>query len=503
MLVKNLEITYKCYSSIGNSLELKEMISKVLESFVKETSIIFACYYTENKKLASFGTPIKFNQKKYQELQSVINYITINNHIILALKLDYGCIYMFIEDSNKDIKFLTSMLESFINKLNFSIHCCLNVQKMKKLNELLEKEKKELKAASKSKDIFLANMSHELKTPLNSINIISSVMKKNKNGNLDEQQIKNLEIINGCGNYLLSLINDILDISKLESGKASRHYLQIDLYEVLKEVYEMFYPQINHKKLELYFEYDNNIKYIYSDENKIKQIVKNLLSNALKFVEKGSIYLRVKDEDDFINISVEDEGIGIPQNELENIFDRFRQVNSSTTRKYGGTGLGLSICKELVTLLKGAIFVKSEVGIGSTFYVTLPKNLDSLKHLEFIDLKNDPQEKILLEKKKRKKEKKRVLIYNNNAIGFIDIVVKLQKKCKITQIHDKNQLFINSFEDMKKIIVDADTTPIEDINKLSSIYKNKLIVLTQNSKIEIQNIQLINKNEFDKFIKNL
>lgn len=212
---------------------------------------------------------------------------------------------------------------------------------------------------------------------------------KNKDGKLDEKQVKNLEIINSCGKYLLSLINDVLDISKLEAGRIDVDYSKIDLFGTVNEVYEMFLPQVNEKNTHLYFNFDENIKHIYSDANKIKQIIKNLLSNSLKFVKDGSIYLDVKDEDKYVTIQVKDEGIGIDSDKLEHIFDRFKQADSSTTRKYGGTGLGLAICKELLELLEGTIYVKSKVNVGTTFYVTIPKNLDKLSHMDILEIKDN------------------------------------------------------------------------------------------------------------------
>jgi signal transduction histidine kinase len=252
----------------------------------------------------------------------------------------------------------------------------------------LEDQKTELIQANKSKDDFLANMSHELKTPLNSINVISDVMMRNRANNLDEKQVKNLEIINKCGKDLLFLINDVLDISKLEAGQIILNNGTIDIKELIRSIYDMFYPQTKVKDIDFVLKIDESLNNIYSDEDRIKQIVKNLLSNALKFTQEGKISLIVKDENENIRILVKDEGIGIPEDKLEHIFDRFKQVDGSTTRKYGGTGLGLAICKELAQLLKGNITVKSELDKGSTFEVVISKNEDLIEGLSILDLKN-------------------------------------------------------------------------------------------------------------------
>ncbi|WP_321311746.1 HAMP domain-containing sensor histidine kinase [Halarcobacter sp.] len=486
MLVNNLAITYKCYSSIGNSLDLPLMMKEVLRTFVSETYAVYGLYSIEEdddiKELASFGKIDNFDPFLYDDYKEVINKIYEEDKIILILRLEYGSMYLVIKQLNLDVEFFISMFESFINKLNLSIKSCLNVHKMKKNNELLREQKKELEAANKSKDDFLANMSHELKTPLNSINVISSVMKENKNGNLSARDIKNLEIIQSSGNYLLDLINDVLDLSKLESGRIVVDYSEINLLTLLDEIYNMFLPQTKEKGINLYFEFDKEIEpNIYSDEKKIKQIVKNLLSNAIKFVEKGkSIYLRVKDEDEQINISVKDEGIGIPQNRLSDIFDRFKQADSSTTRKFGGTGLGLAITKELLELLKGSIFVKSKVGIGTTFYVTIPKNSDAIKCLDILTLDDEYNKKKKIVEIEKQAISKNILIYNTDAVKFINIVITLQKDHKLTQVRDMEELLEKIDNNFDVLIVDSNGISKHELNILKETYKKDIYVIKDN-----------------------
>jgi len=273
----------------------------------------------------------------------------------------------------------------------------LNTNFINMIDEINERTKRLYEAKvlaeelSKSKDDFLANMSHELKTPLNSIIVISDVMVKNKAKNLDAKQIKNLEIVNKCGKDLLFLINDVLDISKLEAGAIVLNNNTINIRDLIKTIYEMFYPQTKAKNIDFVLKIDERLENIYSDKEKIKQIVKNLLSNALKFTKEGKISLIVKDEDEDENVRiiVKDEGIGIEEDKLEHIFDRFKQVDGSTTRKYGGTGLGLAICKELAHLLKGEISVSSVINEGSTFEVVFSKNKELLTSLDILSLKGE------------------------------------------------------------------------------------------------------------------
>jgi len=295
-------------------------------------------------------------------------------------------------EEKTEIPFLNSSDE--IGKLSKSMNLMqenlFNRNKeLKEYNDILKKQKYELIAANKAKDDFLANMSHELKTPLNSINVISDLMMRNRTNNLDNKQVKNLEIVNKCGKDLLFLINDILDLSKLEAGQIILNNDTLNVKELMTSIYDMFRPQTRAKNIDFVFKFDNEIESIFSDQDRIKQIIKNLLSNALKFTQEGKISLIVENYNDKIKIKVKDEGIGIPEDKLEHIFDRFKQVDGSTTRKYGGTGLGLSICKELCELLDGTISVRSEVNKGSIFEVILPKKEHLIIGLDLLEIKKD------------------------------------------------------------------------------------------------------------------
>lgn len=314
------------------------------------------------------------------------------NQIIEATKKFDVVEHEMIEiDTKKMKKNEFQKLANTFNKMSKRINeAYINMQQLTMIKDIqknkLEDQKNELIRANKSKDDFLANMSHELKTPLNSINVISDVMGRNKSKNLDEKQIKNLEIINKCGKDLLFLINDVLDLSKLEAGQIVLNNELVNIKNVVSSIYDMFYPQTKNKKIEFELEIDEELENIYSDEDRIKQIIKNLLSNALKFTEEGKIRLIAKDEEDRVRVIVEDEGIGIAEDKLEHIFDRFKQVDGSTTRKYGGTGLGLSISKELAILLKGELVVSSKVGEGSKFEVTFSKNLHLLESFKSLKI---------------------------------------------------------------------------------------------------------------------
>lgn len=239
----------------------------------------------------------------------------------------------------------------------------------------LEKNAQDLQRASKYKSEFLANMSHELRTPLNSSLILAKLLSDNKKGNLDEEQIKFAQTIYSAGNDLLNLINDILDISKVEAGKLELSPRQILLRRTAEELSRTFQPLANQKKLAFIVEIEPTApEMIVSDPARVDQILKNLLSNAIKFTETGTVTLRIAaDQNHMISFAVSDSGIGIATDQHETIFEAFQQADGTINRRYGGTGLGLSISRDLSKLLGGSIRVCSTIGKGSTFTLTLPE----------------------------------------------------------------------------------------------------------------------------------
>lgn len=241
----------------------------------------------------------------------------------------------------------------------------------------LEFQAKQLEAASRYKSEFLANMSHELRTPLNSSLILAKLLADNPAGNLTDEQVRFAETIQTAGNDLLTLINDILDLSKIEAGHLEIRTERVTLGRIADSLERTFRPIAQNKKLEFTVDVaaDCPIE-IQTDRQRLEQVLKNLLSNACKFTEAGSVRLTVSPvEGGKIQFSVTDTGIGIPHADQKIIFDAFRQADSRISRKYGGTGLGLSISRELSRLLGGAISVTSEPGQGSTFSVTIPEVL--------------------------------------------------------------------------------------------------------------------------------
>ena len=250
----------------------------------------------------------------------------------------------------------------------------------------LEQKATELETTSKYKSEFLANMSHELRTPLNSLLILSRTLSDNEEENLSEDQVESARIIYKSGNDLLNLINDILDLSKIEAGKMLVNIESVLLSSLADNVQSTFSHVVADKGLTLAIDLSDDLpESVETDQQKLEQVTKNFLSNAIKFTEKGTIGFSVHlpetgtdlsrsglDLQNAIGISVSDTGIGIPKEKLLDIFEAFQQVDGSTSRKYGGTGLGLSISRELAKLLGGEIQIRSEEGKGTTFTVYFP-----------------------------------------------------------------------------------------------------------------------------------
>ncbi len=265
------------------------------------------------------------------------------------------------------------------------------LERQKKYLENAKKETEEkaiaLEEASKYKSEFLANMSHELRTPLNSLLILAGILAENADGNLTADDVESAEVIQESGNNLLNLINEILDLSKVESGQMTLIDDELKISNFTKIFNARFLHMAHKKSIEFKVSIDENLpKHFISDDVKLNQIINNLISNAIKFTDTGTVTLNIHKlcnsdtlagVDDVIAFTVIDSGIGIAQNKQSAIFEAFQQADGSTSRSYGGTGLGLSIALSFAQLLGGDIQVKSEVGKGSQFSLYLPLNKPS------------------------------------------------------------------------------------------------------------------------------
>ncbi len=274
--------------------------------------------------------------------------------------------------------------------------------------KLIEEKAREVELASKYKSEFLANMSHELRTPLNSILLLSGLLSNNKEGNLTKDDVESAQTINSSGTDLLNLINEILDLSKIEAGKMEIHIDDMGLQDFCSAMEQRFKPLATEKMLKLNIELAEGLPtHIRTDQQRVEQIVENFLSNAFKFTAHGSITLRIDRKGCFeqgdldlqnnslepaksVAFSVIDTGIGIPKDKKKLIFEAFQQADGTTSRKYGGTGLGLSIVQKFTKILGGNVSMESEQGKGSTFILCIPESIES--DLETEDWKIETEE---------------------------------------------------------------------------------------------------------------
>jgi signal transduction histidine kinase len=246
-----------------------------------------------------------------------------------------------------------------------------DITERKKVEELQAAVYK-AESADRLKSAFLATMSHELRTPLNSIIGFTGILLQKLVGPLSEEQEKQLNMVQDSARHLLALINDVLDISKIEAGQVTLYTDKFDLADAIRISMEKVFPLAEKKGLLLSSVMVPERIEMVSDRRRIEQVLINLLNNAVKFTEKGKVHLQCQIIDKNVMISVSDTGIGIKAENIPTLFQPFKQVDSGISRQYEGTGLGLSICKKLVELLEGEIWVESEPGKGSTFIFTLP-----------------------------------------------------------------------------------------------------------------------------------
>ena len=255
--------------------------------------------------------------------------------------------------------------------------CCLSVGNditaLKQTQAQLEVAKEAAESADRLKSAFMATMSHELRTPLNSIIGFTGILLQELPGPLNSEQRNQLGMVRNAARHLLALINDVLDISKIEAGQLTVERVPFDLPRTINQVIETVMPLAREKRLQLVTDIAPDIQKLDGEQRRIEQVLLNLLSNAIKFTEQGQVTLRCAREPGWVVISVRDTGCGISEQDQATLFRPFRQLDTGLARKHEGTGLGLAICKRLVDIMKGRFELSSKVGEGSVFTVRLPQ----------------------------------------------------------------------------------------------------------------------------------
>lgn len=338
----------------------------------------------------------------------------------------------------------------------------------------IQRKAEELALSTQYKSEFLANMSHELRTPLNSILLLSRLMAENPDENLNEDQIESAKVIQSSGSSLLTLIDEILDLAKIESGKMSLEYQDVEINEVVKDLKNLMNPLVKEKGIEFNINIEDDLaKSFETDRLRLDQVLRNLLSNALKFTKEGSVDLNIKKDPknkDFIIFSVKDTGIGIPEDKQKIIFEAFQQADGSTQRKFGGTGLGLSISREIAKLLGGYLDLKSKVNEGSEFSLIIPIS-ESLKGNQIVSTGNSDQNlvDVILEDVE---EIKQIIDYQENEIETVFKHLEIPEDVD----DDRNSI---SKDDKVILIVEDDTNFAIALLKFARMQNYKGVVVVR------------------------
>ena len=403
-----------------------------------------------------------------------------------------------IEASNEELEEKTKALE----EQNMQIQ--QQATELEESKKLIEEKVEEVERGSRYKSEFLANMSHELRTPLNSLLILAKMLAANEEGNLTEEQIEEAHVIHNGGLELLGLINDILDLSKVEAGKLSLVVDEVALDGIVKRLQQQFAPVANDKHVNFLIKLADNLpKMLTTDVQRVEQVLKNLLSNAFKFTQEGSVTLEVgrpqkgqlqrfrAGDDAMIAFAVIDTGIGIEATKFKDIFEAFQQENGSIDRHYGGTGLGLTIARKFAHMLGGEIQVASKKGEGSCFTLILPITLDAavmpneepamipaVADSARIALKPMPKvwgPEFIADDRKNIADKDKVLLLIEDDRNFAGTLMKIARKrgYKCLAAGDgKSGLLLATQEVVHAIILDLTLPDIDGMNVLDQLKHN-------------------------------
>jgi len=444
-ILKKVEI----YSSdIKNKLLIDLIISifMVFMIVVLSTRIIYDISYSVNKL--------------QNGLLSFFHYLTSDSKMIECVRIN----------SKDEFGQMADLINKNTHKAKLYIE---------EFNKKLIYQKNKAMEASKAKSEFLANMSHEIRTPLNAILGFVDLLKSECK---EQTPLEYLKIIDSSSKNLLQIIEDILDFSKIESGKLDIEKIDFNAKDEFKVITHLFEAKCSQKNITLSLNIDKNLpSVINSDPLRIKQVISNLISNAVKFTPEGkNIIVSINCKDNLLNVSVKDEGIGINEDKLSHIFEAFLQEDSSTTRKYGGTGLGLSISSKLIKLLGGELKVKSEVGVGSEFYFSIPVKIGKELKKENINIKefDFSDKKILLVEDNKANQAFMKVLFKKLKLAFdiaddgVGAVEKFRSNSYDIILMDENMPNMNGIEATKQI---------REYEKQHNLHYTPIIAVTANA----------------------
>jgi signal transduction histidine kinase/DNA-binding response OmpR family regulator/CHASE3 domain sensor protein len=383
-IISNIPPDFVVSSSIGNTLPVSVLIVPLV--YENETIAVMELGFLREVKAIEKELMVENVEAMAIGVNSTLSYIKLQNLLeeTQAQTEELQAQHSEMENLNSELEAQSQQLQASEEELK------VQQEELQQTNEELEertlmleernteirKKAEELELSTKYKSEFLANMSHELRTPLNSILLLSRLLSENNEKNLSEDQTEYARVIQSSGNGLLGLIDEILDLSKIEAGKMELEYLEVATAEITEDMSALFRQVAKNKQLEFNVSIQPGVpEKIETDKVRLEQILKNLISNALKFTTEGFVNFEIKicdSNDALLCFIVKDSGIGIPKEKQGLIFEAFQQADGSTKRKFGGTGLGLSISRELTKLLGGDMHVNSVVNEGSEFILRVP-----------------------------------------------------------------------------------------------------------------------------------
>ncbi len=378
-----------------------EEFDKYKLEFLNESAKVLASYLFASKQREEAKVLLQLSEDANAKLQTQSEEVMQLNSQLEEQQQQLQQQSEELQQTNAQLEELQQQLQQQLEELQ------INNDELVKSRYEINKRNRELEDANRYKSQFLANVSHELRTPLNSIILLSKMLTINDGGRLNSDDVKKASVIFESGNELLRLINDILDLSKAESGAVSIHISKFSTKEIVTHLKDIFAHQAleKHLSFEIIDEYDD---YLVSDKDKLLQIFRNIVSNSIKFTKSGGVKIKFTKDSGDLKILISDSGIGIPKDKIDIAFEPFQQVDGSISREFGGTGLGLSIVKEFANKLGIDIKVDSEPNIGTTFELVIPKNPTNVSMNENIEsLKLD---------KKIVDNKPFVLLITNNKI---------------------------------------------------------------------------------------